>query len=121
MRSVEKSQQRVVEREVRALNALDHENVLRFDSWYETKNHFWLVMEYCAGGNLKQLLAQDKRLPESTVVSFGLDVLAGLQHAHAHSVLAVDLRPTGLLIDECGTDECGRRTCRASSELMDEC
>lgn len=35
-----------------------HPNTLRFFNWYETPNHLWLIVEYCTGGNLLNLLKQ---------------------------------------------------------------
>ncbi|KAI4334140.1 hypothetical protein L6164_018868 [Bauhinia variegata] len=39
-------------------HSLDHQNVLNFCSWYETSAHLWLVLEYCGGGDLLNLLWQ---------------------------------------------------------------
>ena len=81
---------------------LAHANVLRFHAWYRTANHLWTVSEYCAGGDLRKLLSQDGVLPEPTVMSFGVDALAGLQCVHRHELLMVDLQPQHLLVDEHG-------------------
>jgi len=58
---------------------LSHENVLKFINWYETSKHIWLIVEYCTGSDLLQLLRQDKRLPEASISTFGRDILVGLQ------------------------------------------
>ena len=39
-------------------------NVIEFVNCYETRNHLWVIFEYCAGGDLLRLLKQDSRLPE---------------------------------------------------------
>ena len=87
VRSTDKSQRQKVVHEVRTMARMQHENVARFFAWFETSNHLWTVTEYCAGGNLRELLQQDARIVESTVGSFGVDLLAGMQHLHARGVL----------------------------------
>lgn len=42
--------------------------------------HIWVIVEYCTGGDLLSLLKQDKALPESSVKTFGRDIMAGLQY-----------------------------------------
>ena len=31
------------------IHDLNHPNVVKFDEWYETNNHLWLVVELCTG------------------------------------------------------------------------
>ena len=52
-------------------------------------------MEYCPGGDLLALLAQDRgRLPPDSTLQFVLDLAAGLQHCHARGIVVGDLRPS---------------------------
>ena len=46
--------------QVKILNNLNHFNILKFYNWYETRNHLWIIFEYCSGGDLMQLIEQDK-------------------------------------------------------------
>ena len=39
---------------------MNHFNILKFYNWYETRNHLWIIFEYCSGGDLMQLIEQDK-------------------------------------------------------------
>jgi serine/threonine-protein kinase ULK4 len=48
--------------------------------WYETSNHLWLVVELCTGGSLEMLTQQDKYLPESSVRTFGIDLVTGIHY-----------------------------------------
>ena len=60
-----------------------HPNILKFHNWYETRNHFWIIFEYCVGGDLSSLLEQDKKLPEETVKKFAYEILEGLSYLHS--------------------------------------
>lgn len=79
IKRIEKSQMDVVVAEVQILHKLKNPHILRFKDWYETRNNLWLILEYCTGGDLEKLLEDDKFLPESSIHTFGQDILAGLK------------------------------------------
>lgn len=58
---------RQIQREVALVHRLNHDNIVKFHSWYITRRHVWVVSEFCAGGDLQSLLDQDKSLPESAI------------------------------------------------------
>ena len=81
-------------------------NVVRFVDWYETRNNLWVITEYCPGGALRRVLKDDKRLPESSIRGFMVDIIRGLFHAHAQGVvLGCGICPDGVLLDEFGVSK----------------
>ena len=56
----------------------------------------WVILEYCTGGDLRSILKQDLRLPESAITLFGLDLMAGLHYLHTNGVLYCDLKPSNV-------------------------
>ena len=99
IKSVDKSQKAKVLNEVSILHTLDHANVLKFHSWYETSNHIWVILEFCVGGDLHALLMLDSVLPETVVQRFAGDIVRGLQYIHSQGVVYCDLKPTNLLLE----------------------
>ncbi|MQL74266.1 hypothetical protein Taro_006616 [Colocasia esculenta] len=102
VKSVDKSQRSKVLRAGKILHKLDHPNILKFYNWYETSGHLWLILEYCVGGDLMNLLGQDKKLPEDAIHDLAFDVVAALQLLHSKGIIYCDLKPSNILLDENG-------------------
>ena len=102
IKRIDKSMMNKIVNEVQIMHKLDSPHTLRFHDWYETRNNLWLILEYCTGADLCTLLKQDGHLPEQSVRTFGLDILAGLQYMHSLGILHCDLRPKNFLVDEYG-------------------
>eukprot|EP00434_Breviolum_minutum_P030793 symbB.v1.2.027230.t2/scaffold2778.1/size70658/8 len=100
VKSIEKCRREKVMTEVELLSGLHHANVIEFVNCYETRNHLWVIFEYCAGGDLLRLLKQDSRLPEERVRVFGRQICAGLLHLHSRGIIFCDLKPSNILFTE---------------------
>eukprot|EP00435_Cladocopium_sp_Y103_P042672 s592_g11.t2 len=100
VKSTEKCQREKVMTEVELLSGLRHRNVIEYLNCYETRNHLWVIFEYCAGGDLLRLLKQDSRLPEDRVRIFGRQICAGLLHIHSRGIIFCDLKPSNILFTE---------------------
>lgn len=100
IKSVERSRRQKLMNEVRIFHNLQHKNVLRFHNWYETRNHLWIVFEFCPGGDLFKLIEEDKKLPEKTVKKFAFELIEGLSYLHENGVIYADLKPSNILINE---------------------
>ena len=100
VKSVERCRRRKLMNEVRIMHDLSHRNILKFHNWYETRNHLWIIFEYCPGGDLFKLLEEDKKLPEASVKKFAFEILEGLAFLHENSIIFADLKPSNVLINE---------------------
>ena len=49
--------------EVEILKSLDHPNILRVFEFYQNEKKYYLITEYCSGGNLFNQLKTEKQLP----------------------------------------------------------
>ena len=86
--------------EARILKSLEHPNILKFYNYYETRNHLWVIFEFCPGGDVLSMLNEDKKLPESWVKIFALEIIRGLSYLHSNGIIYGELKPSTILFNE---------------------
>ena len=88
--------------EARAVAALNHPNVLRVYDWGEQDGEPYLVLEYLAGGSLRQVYDTGALLTPEQAVRIGIEACAGLDYAHRRGLVHRDIKPANLLFDADG-------------------
>ncbi|MEI8132488.1 MAG: serine/threonine-protein kinase [Leptolinea sp.] len=94
------------EREARLVANLRHPNIVQMFDFDTQGDQVFMVMEYIAGGTLKQRLEELKSssqfmsLPE--VTAFLKQMSAALDYAHSQKMLHRDLKPANILLDAAG-------------------
>jgi len=90
-----------VEREIQWQGQLKHENVLRLYTHFEDADSVYLLLEYCAKGELYQLLRtrRGRRFTEADAQHYFVQVTRGLQYLHGRKIVHRDLKPENLLVD----------------------
>jgi serine/threonine-protein kinase len=84
-------------RELRFLLTLQHENIVSCTALVHHQNFRYLVMDYCEGGTLRDLMNYAKL---SVRQCFNLinDILLGLEHAHGANIIHCDIKPENVLL-----------------------
>jgi eukaryotic-like serine/threonine-protein kinase len=85
--------------EARAVAALNHPNILQVYDWGEEGGEPYLVLEYLAGGSLRQFYDSGALLTPEQAVRIGLEASAGLDYAHRRGLVHRDIKPANLLFD----------------------
>ena len=85
--------------EARAVAALNHPNILQVYDWGEEDGEPYLVLEYLAGGSLRQVYDTGVLLTPEQAVQVGLEAAAGLDYAHRRGLVHRDIKPANLLFD----------------------
>jgi eukaryotic-like serine/threonine-protein kinase len=93
-------------REALAAARLTHPNIVaiydtgsdRLDESHEER-HF-IVMEYCSGGSLQEVLEREGRLDVDRVVEVGVSVCDALEYAHRLEIVHRDIKPGNVLVAE---------------------
>ena len=97
-------------REALAAARLTHPNIVSiFDTGTEDapgpSRHF-IVMEFCGGGTLADLAAEEPLSPER-VIGIGAAICAALGYAHRNGVIHRDMKPANALLSSDGTLKVG--------------
>lgn len=85
-------------RELRFLLTLQHENIVTCTALMHHQNYRYLVMDYCEGGTLRDLMNHSKTLSVQQCFDLINDILLGLEHAHAANIIHCDIKPENILL-----------------------
>jgi eukaryotic-like serine/threonine-protein kinase len=87
-------------REARLAAQLSHPNIVQIYDAGEDDGNPYIVMEYVDGRSLADVLELEGPLGPERVVDLGVQVCAGLEHAHAAGLVHRDVKPGNLLLGE---------------------
>jgi len=85
--------------EARAAAGLTHPHIMAVYDWGDDEDSPFLVCEYLAGGSLRALLDDGRRLSPSQALLVGLEAAHGLHYAHRRGIVHRDIKPGNLLFD----------------------
>jgi predicted Ser/Thr protein kinase len=88
-------------REARTLARLSHPHVVAVHDFGEAGGHFYLLMEFVDGVNLRQLLRDGPLQPEMAL-RIVPQICDALQYAHEEGVVHRDVKPENVLLDRRG-------------------
>jgi serine/threonine protein kinase len=83
--------------EMQTLARFNHAGVVGFYHHFSNEDHLCLVMEYCAGGSMDDLLASGGKYKEPDVMKWGLDLCKTLAFVHQKDIVHHDVKPANVL------------------------
>ena len=93
----------LIKNEIDILKKLMHPNIVRIYEFYESKNSFYLVNEFCPCGELFNYINKTILNEEQLAVIF-YQVFSGLKYLHENNILHRDLKPENILISKIERD-----------------
>ncbi|HEY2253955.1 MAG TPA: serine/threonine-protein kinase, partial [Planctomycetaceae bacterium] len=84
--------------EGQAAAQLDHENVARVYYIGEEYGLHYIAFEFINGTNIRELIAEQTRLPVGDALNFALQVASALVHTSAQGVIHRDIKPSNIII-----------------------
>ena len=86
-------------REFSFLTGLQHPNIVSCRGLEYSPTGRYLVMDYCRGGNLRELIESENQLDSLESLKLIADILSGLEYAHNYGIVHCDLKPENILLE----------------------
>ncbi len=86
------------EHEARAVEMLDHPNIVKVFATGRTDDFVFIAMQLVLGGTFRQRLGRP--MPVADACFQMIQMAKALHHAHAHHVIHRDVKPANMLIDD---------------------
>ena len=102
--TIDKSEARkYLANEIMILKSLNHPNIVKFQDLKKTKNHYFLVMEFCNGGELSKALQKYKEkngtaFPEELVQHFMRQIIDAFKYIHERKIIHRDVKLDNILL-----------------------
>lgn len=88
--------------ERKVLSMVDHPFIMKLHFAFQTEDKLFLVLDYCAGGELFFHLTRHRRFSESWTRFYAAELLLTLGHLHSKGIIYRDLKPENILLDSEG-------------------
>ena len=89
--------------EIVILQYLNHPNIVKFQEVKKTKKHYYIIMEYCNGGELSKALEKyvnkyGKPFPEELVQHFMRQIISAFKYIHERKIIHRDVKLDNVLL-----------------------
>ena len=89
--------------EIMILQYLNHPHIVTFQEDKKTKRHYYIIMEYCNGGELSKALEKyinkyGKPFPEELVQHFMKQIISAFKYIHEKKIIHRDIKLDNILL-----------------------
>lgn len=86
--------------ETESLTKIFHPNIISIYKFFKDEKYFYIVLEYCPGGSLKDLIEKKKTLDKELFISISKQILNAISHLHEKNISHGDIKPANILFDD---------------------
>ena len=79
-----------------------HPFIVGIEYAFQNPESLFLVLEYCPGGDLSEILQLEKRFSESRARSYAAEILLAIEELHRKDIIFRDLKPGNVVLDADG-------------------
>jgi serine/threonine protein kinase len=80
----------------------NHPFIVTLHYSFQTDSKLFLVMDFCGGGDLLNLLTEHKQFTEDEARFYIAEITCGLGHLHSKGIIFRDLKPENVVVDPAG-------------------
>ncbi|NWX47727.1 ULK3 kinase, partial [Steatornis caripensis] len=84
--------------EIEILKTIRHPHIVELKDFQWDSDHIYLIMEFCAGGDLSRFIRMRRILPEKVARVFLQQLACALKFLHDHNISHLDLKPQNILL-----------------------
>ena len=95
-----KNEEGKTDEEIELLRQLDHPNIVKLYEYFSDNDKYYLITEYCKGGDLSDLLIKNKKkLTELSVAYIMYQIFRALIYCHnTHHLVHRDIKPENIVV-----------------------
>lgn len=99
-----KSLKKYLYNEIEIMKKLNHPNIIHFYEYFMTTNNYYIIMDYCNGGSLSDLLKEyklkfGKPFPQEIIQYFMHHIVNGLKYIHSQGIIHRDIKMDNILLN----------------------
>ncbi|OHS92893.1 hypothetical protein TRFO_40797 [Tritrichomonas foetus] len=109
---------------INVIQRLDHPGIIKLIEVIEDETAYYIVLEYCGGGELFDFIIARTRVEEPLAKRFFKQIVLAVGYCHSQNVIHRDLKPENLLLTENNTVKLidfGLCNTHADQPLHDRC
>ena len=111
--------------EINILKMLNHPNIVKFIDLKRTSNHYYIMMEYCNGGELHKVLEKymeknGKPFPEEIVQHLMRQIIDAFKYIHSKDIMHRDIKLENILLNyDTNEDKQNQNLMKANIKIID--
>ena len=82
------------------MRMIKHPNILHMYDYKQSKNNYYLIIDYCDGGDFHNYIKKEKGLGEQKSIFYLMQIMNGFKELHRHQIMHRDFKPANVMLKD---------------------